>query len=81
MGNGSLSQEQFLAMISSDVKHLVKSVDKLWLKFDEHREGNCSTQRELTEHKNKDHRLMWTMIIGLPTLIGIIVTLIKLLGE
>jgi hypothetical protein len=70
---------KILEYVRQDIRDVREDISNLHKKLDNHMNGDCSTQRELTEHKNKDHKLMWTFILGLPALIGIIVTLIEFL--
>ena len=78
-----MTTSECLVLINEKLRHLEQgqndlksSIKTLWKKFDDHRDGNCSTQRELKEHKNKEHKLMWSFIIALPMALMILMELV-----
>jgi len=94
-GNLQMTDHDYIIQIHTTVQSLKEWISKLDNKLDQHLENaNCKTQKELTDFKeshSKDEdsyrknqsgtiNTMYIFIFGLPTLLSLVIALIKLFG-
>ena len=73
MSNGNITTREFLHRIDQKLDDLIKRT------YEEKADHEKIHKAEKADHKG-EHKIMWTLIIGLPSSIIVLAGVIKLLG-